>query len=162
MICGDGGVCLSNTLLHVYRGQLVESMHNGIIVVVDSEGRILNEVGNSQRIVFARSSMKLLQVIPVLELGVKEKFNLGAKEISLFCASHSGESIHTTTVVNLLNNAGLTSADLKCGIHPPRHIPTYEDRLKNHIEFGPEHNNCSGKHTGMLGTNAHLVLLNKL
>lgn len=137
-------------LLHVCRGDLVESYHNGIIVVVNSKGQVLSEIGDSQRIIFARSSMKLLQVIPALELGIKENFDLSEEAVSLFCASHSGEDPHTTTVEKLLNDAGLTCDDLKCGMHAPRHIPTYEKGLKNHIAFGPEHNNCSGKHTAML------------
>ena len=137
-------------LLHVCRGDLVESYHTGSIVVVTSNGQVLSAIGDSQRSVFARSSMKLLQVIPALELGIKEKFDLSASAISLFCASHSGEDQHTTTVKKLLNDGGLTCDALKCGTHPPRHISTYEKGLQNQIVFGPEHNNCSGKHTAML------------
>ena len=39
---------------------------------------------------------------------------------------------------------------LECGAHPPLHAKTAESLLINHIAPGKIHNNCSGKHTGML------------
>lgn len=143
---------MTKELVHVYRGNIIESKHYGTIVVVDHLGNIIGQVGDSQREIFARSSMKLFQIIPAIEAGIIEKYNLAAKDISLFCASHSGEEFHTETVKANLAKADLQINALKCGIHPPRHVKTYENMLTEHKEFSSIHNNCSGKHTGMLLT----------
>ncbi|ATP41521.1 L-asparaginase [Solibacillus sp. R5-41] len=143
---------MSTDLVHVYRGNIIESKHYGSIVVVDNFGNIISQIGESQREIFARSSMKLFQIIPAIEAGIMEKYDLASKDISLFCASHSGEDFHTETVMKNLEKADLQINALKCGVHPPRHIKTYENMLIEHREFSPIHNNCSGKHTGMLLT----------
>lgn len=143
---------MSTDLVHVYRGNIIESKHYGSIVVVDNFGNIISQIGDSQKEIFARSSMKLFQVIPAIEAGIIEKYELTAKDISLFCASHSGEDFHTETVVGNLVKADLQINSLKCGVHPPRHVKTYENMLNEHKEFSSIHNNCSGKHTGMLLT----------
>lgn len=143
---------METDLIHVYRGNIVESKHYGTVVVVDHVGNVVSEIGDSQREIFARSSMKLFQVIPAIEAGIVEKYDLGPKDISLFCASHSGENFHTETVTKDLLKADLQIDALKCGTHPPRHVKTYENMLKEQKEFSAIHNNCSGKHTGMLLT----------
>ncbi|MEG0473489.1 MAG: asparaginase, partial [Solibacillus sp.] len=143
---------MSTDLVHVYRGNIIESKHYGTIVVIDHLGNVISQVGDSQREIFARSSMKLFQVIPAIEAGIVEKYGLTAKDISLFCASHSGEEFHTETVKENLAKADLQINALKCGVHPPRHVKTYENMLTEHIGFSSIHNNCSGKHTGMLLT----------
>lgn len=143
---------MSNLLVEVYRDSYVESKHTGTIVVVNDRGEMIGHVGNPQREIFARSSMKLFQVIPAIEAGIVEKYNLTSKDISLFCASHSGEEFHTSAVQHNLQKASLHISALKCGTHPPRHVPTYEKMLKEGQTFSPIHNNCSGKHTGMLLT----------
>ncbi|MGE7021570.1 asparaginase [Solibacillus cecembensis] len=139
-------------LVHVCRGNIIESKHYGTIIVVDDAGNIISQLGDSQREIFARSSMKLFQVIPAIEAGIIEKYDLASKDISLFCASHSGEDFHTETVMGNLDKADLQISALKCGTHPPRHTKTYEKMLTEQKEFSAIHNNCSGKHTGMLLT----------
>lgn len=143
---------MNNLLVEVYRDSHVESKHNGTIVVVNDRGETIGYVGDPKREIFARSSMKLFQVIPAIEAGVIEKYSLSSNDISLFCASHSGEEIHTSAVQRNLQKASLTISALKCGTHPPLHVPTYEQKLKRGQTFSPIHNNCSGKHTGMLLT----------
>lgn len=143
---------MGERLINVYRGELVESIHNGTIVVVNGQGEVLHAVGDAQQKVYARSSMKLFQVIPAIEVGIVQNFQLKAKDISLFCASHNGEAFHTDTVLKNLYKASLNYSHLKCGTHPPRHIPTYEKLIREEQTICEIHNNCSGKHTGMLLT----------
>ena len=58
--------------------------------------------------------------------------------------------MHTERIAELLLHAGLAPASLRCGTHPPLHQDTYEKLIREGVEPGPLHCNCSGKHTSML------------
>ncbi|KXH84071.1 asparaginase [Sporosarcina sp. HYO08] len=139
-------------LIDVTRGELVESTHVGHIAVVNSEGTLLYFNGDPDRVTFARSSMKPLQAVPIVETGAMEFYNLDAADLSLACASHSGEAQHTDRVLTILDRLELTTEDLQCGTHPPRWQEAYEKLMREGKEVTPEFNNCSGKHSGMLAT----------
>jgi len=140
----------SETLVRVMRGELAESAHRGHLAVADAQGRVLYELGDADVLVFARSAAKPLQAIAVAESGAADRFGLTGKEMAVICASHNGEPEHTATVLSILTKIGKTAGDLQCGAHEPYHKPT-ADRMK---AFGLSpthlHNNCSGKHAGML------------
>jgi len=143
-------------LVDVVRGDIVESEHWGHIAVVNSEGEVLYSKGNPNKVTFARSSMKPLQAIPIVETGAADTYQLEPADLSLACASHSGEDQHTDRVKTILNKLGLTTESLKCGTHPPRWQETYERLMKSGTEITAEYNNCSGKHSGMLTTAIHM------
>ena len=143
-------------LVDVIRGNLVESGHWGHIAVVNSEGELLYSNGDPNRVTFARSSMKPLQAIPIVETGAAAAYQFELDDLSLACASHSGESQHTDRVIAILTRLGLTSSSLQCGTHPPRWQETYEELMKSGKEVTAEYNNCSGKHIGMLTTAIHM------
>jgi len=143
-------------LVDVVRGNIVESEHWGHIAVVNSEGEVLYSKGNPNKVTFARSSMKPLQAIPIVETGAADTYQLEPADLSLACASHSGEDQHTDRVKTILNKLGLTTESLKCGTHPPRWQETYERLMKSGTEITAEYNNCSGKHSGMLTTAIHM------
>jgi len=133
-----------------YRGNLVDLTHIGHIAVVDTTGKILFQYGNPERVTFARSSAKPIQAIPVLESGACDSYALTDKEISLFCASHSGEPFHVEAVKNVLHKAGLNEEYLQCGTHYPFAEYAAEELRKKGILPQSVHCNCSGKHAGML------------
>ena len=139
-------------LVEVIRGGVVESEHWGHIAIVNREGTLIYSNGNPNRITFARSSMKPLQAIPIVETGAADFYNLSQKDLSLACASHNGEDQHTNQVRKILNRLDLTIDSLKCGTHPPRWQEKYEELMKSGSEVSAEYNNCSGKHSGMLTT----------
>lgn len=132
------------------RGSLEDMYTFGTVVVVDEKNNIVYEKGNSEEIAYPRSSAKLMQAITPLSLGAKEKFNLTEKEIAIICASHSGEDFHIETVRGILEKAGLDESYLKCGPHYPFKEDVAERMKKEGIKPRDIHNNCSGKHTGML------------
>jgi L-asparaginase II len=146
----------ADVLVKVSRGGLVESLHRGHIAVVNSKGELLYANGNPQEVVYARSSMKPLQAIPIVETGAAEHFHFDHADLSLTCASHNGEDQHTNRVLSILERAELTFADLQCGIHNPRWQETYEALIKAGGEVTAIYNNCSGKHSGMLATAKHM------
>ncbi|MBD7909048.1 asparaginase [Sporosarcina gallistercoris] len=143
-------------LVDVVRGGYVESGHTGHIAVVDSKGRLLYSCGDPKRHTFARSSMKPLQAIPIIETGAAEHYKMQAADISLACASHNGEDQHTIRVKDILHRLELEVDDLKCGTHPPRWTAAYENVIKTDTPITPVYNNCSGKHSGMLTTAKHM------
>jgi L-asparaginase II len=140
----------SEKVVEVQRAGLKESAHNGFIVVVDDTGRVLHAIGNPQEIVFARSAAKPLQAIAILDNGADEKYTLRAEEIALMCASHNGEQLHVNAVNKMLNKLELNDSDLSCGIHMPFHRASTEEMTRNQVQATTLHNNCSGKHAGML------------
>ena len=146
----------AEVLVKVSRGNLVESLHRGHVAVVNSKGELLYALGNPQEVVYARSSMKPLQAIPIVETGAAEHFNFDHADLSLACASHNGEDQHTNRVLSILDRAELTFSDLQCGTHNPRWQDTYEALIKANGEVTAIYNNCSGKHSGMLATAKHM------
>jgi L-asparaginase II len=86
-----------------------------------------------------------------VERGGPEKYDFNEQEIAILCASHNGEKQHTETVQKMLAKLWLAPKDFECGHHwPMRPEASYElagaGLVPNNL-----HNNCSGKHAGMLG-----------
>lgn len=137
-------------LVEITRGALVESLHRGLIAVVDGEGRIIAQLGDVQTRTWYRSAAKPFQTIPLIAIGAADHFNLSLSELSVISASHSGEKIHLETVSSILKKIGLSETDLLCGAHLPFDELAARDlqtQLKSPSQL---HNNCSGKHSGML------------
>jgi L-asparaginase II len=141
---------MSELLVEVIRGPLVESRHFGDVAVVDRHGNVLYAVGDPHRVTFARSTAKPVQALPLVESGAADHYGLTEEELAVVCASHSGEQMHEDVVRRLLARAGIEEDKLRCGIHPPYHGPAYETLLRAGRDVTAVHNNCSGKHAGML------------
>ena len=137
-------------LASVYRGPHLESEHHGSIAVVDSRGRLLAFIGDPARRTCIRSAAKPFQAIPLLEYGGVEEFELSGEEIALTCGSHGGEAIHVSTAAALLRKGELDEEDLLCGAHTPYDEKAAAELRASGEEPSPLHNNCSGKHAGML------------
>ena len=142
-------------LVETTRGEMVESCHTGAAVVVDAVGRVVRSWGDIDRPVFARSAIKPLQALPLVETGAAERFGLGDAEIALACASHRGEPIHVDTVRRWLARADLGPQDLECGSHVPGNAAAAEALMRAGEAPSALHNNCSGKHSGFLTTARH-------
>jgi len=137
-------------LVEAMRGGMRESAHRGAVVVVDSDGRRVVELGDVERAVFPRSAVKLLQAIPLVESGAAERLELDDQELAIACASHNGEPAHVAVVERMLGKAGLDASALECGAHWPRQTPVANAIAAEHREPSALHNNCSGKHAGFL------------
>jgi L-asparaginase II len=137
-------------LVEVSRGDMVECRHRGSIAVVDIDGKVVFATGDIESPVYARSAFKPLQAIPLVESGAADRE--GPEQIAVACASHSGEPRHTRTVAAWLGRIGLGEPALRCGAHMPYHAPTAEAMIRAGEQPTQIHNNCSGKHTGMLAT----------
>lgn len=136
-------------LVAVRRGGVVEEVHRGTIVISDSLGQHI--LGRTNWRVPLRSTAKPFQIVPLLERGGIEAFGLESADIALMVGSHNGERAHTEKVLSLLHRAGFEEKDLNCGVHPAYFLDLEQDILRTYPN-GPKpiHNNCSGKHAGML------------
>ncbi|ANF97045.1 asparaginase [Paenibacillus bovis] len=143
---------MGDILVHAIRGDSVESVHGGSAVVVNAGGQVLYEIGEPQLPVYSRSCMKPVQAIPLILSGAADKYQLTNREIAVCCASHNGEPMHIETVNGMMSRAGIDLDLLNCGIHAPYSLEAYEQLLLSGHKPAPVHNNCSGKHAGMLLT----------
>jgi L-asparaginase II len=142
-------------LVEVTRGEIVESIHFGAFIVVDSQGKVLASEGNPSLMTYPRSSMKPFQALPFIERGGAQVFGLTEQEIAIMCASHSGTDLHKSVLEGMHAKIGLTESDLGCGVHWPGDSDTRDAMKRAGEEPTPYRHNCSGKHTGML---AHALL----
>lgn len=137
-------------LAQVKRGDLIENRYRGSYAVVDVDGDLISAAGNYQNLIFARSSLKPINVLAMIESGAAEHFNVTDAEIALACASHSGEPIHVELVGQWLNRLGLTADNLECGIHAPMGREANKQLRLSGGKPSALHNACSGKHAGFL------------
>ena len=136
--------------VEVRRGDILESEHRVSVAVVDAGGRLRASAGSPGLVTFARSAIKPLQALPLVADGVLDMYGFGDRELALCCASHSGQPWHVETAAGMLAKIGLEEAALACGPQAPFHEPSARALLESGREAGRIHNNCSGKHAGML------------
>ena len=134
----------------VTRGALVESVHRGRLAVCDPDGKVLQAVGDPEAYIYARSSAKPFQALPLVLSGAADALGLTDSELAVVCASHNAQEPHLAAVKTILEKAGLTEDDLQSGAHLPLYEPEADELIRNGEEPRPIHGNCSGKHAGML------------
>jgi len=137
-------------VLHVRRGQVVESMHAASVAVVDPEGELQAWWGDPRVITYSRSSAKPFQAAALVEAGGQQKFSLNLEEVAITCASHSGTDRHADVLRGFQHKIAVGEQDLLCGTHTPGDRATAEQLIRDGLEPTPIRHNCSGKHTGML------------
>jgi L-asparaginase II len=117
---------------------------------VTPEGRLVAFQGDPGTATFLRSAAKPFQCVPLLLAGVAERYRLSPADLALICASHGGTPAHVERAADLLARGGFGVDDLLCGAHPPFDAPSAERLRAAGQEPTALHNNCSGKHAGML------------
>ncbi len=140
----------------ILRGKFIESMHVVYAVVVNSKGQIVKNWGDPHYLTCVRSSLKPFQASTSVIEGATDAAGFTTEELALMCASHNGEDIHVKTAQGMLNKLGLNMSYYECGSHAPYDKNSNSELIKNTIEPTPLHNNCSGKHAGMLCLSKHL------
>jgi L-asparaginase II len=141
-------------MVEVARGGVVESQHHGSGVVSDLAG-VVWSAGDIAAPVFPRSAIKPIQALPLIETGAAARFRLTDRHIALACSSHSGERDHVTLVRSWLALIGLDAGALACGASWPMSEPAMLDVVQAGGAPSTLHDNCSGKHAGMLCTAVH-------
>jgi L-asparaginase II len=147
---------IAEPLVEVKRGSITESRHRGHIVAVEPDGNIIASLGAPHNVTYLRSSAKPFQALPLLLTGAADRFGFTDREVALACASHNGEPIHTEIAASMLRKIGLGPEALKCGVHEPYSAEAARELRERGEEPNVLHNNCSGKHIGMLAVALHL------
>ncbi len=142
----------------VHRGALEESCHRVHAVVAAADGGLVAAHGVAGRPTFARSAVKAIQALALVETGAADRFGFGPDHLALACSSHSGTPLHVATAAAMLAAAGLDEAALACGAHWPLHDPSARELARGSATPTALHNNCSGKHAGFLAVARHLGL----
>jgi L-asparaginase II len=137
-------------LAEAVRGNWVENRHRGAFAVVDADGRIIAAAGDIERPVFPRSAIKSMQALPIFSRHADDRFHHSGEELALACASHHGEDVHVAGVSHFVRRMGLGVDDLECGAHQPTNAAARAALRKAGEQPSALHNNCSGKHSGML------------
>jgi L-asparaginase II len=133
-------------LAKVTRGDLVESLHLGHLLVLNSDGSTYLSKGSPELPIYPRSAIKSLQAAAMLKAGLKVDFN----ELAIICASHSGSQKHIDLVTKMLTSRGISTSQLKNAVDEPlgeKEKISWGDKAPSQLA-----QNCSGKHAGMLIT----------
>ncbi|HUP01982.1 MAG TPA: asparaginase [Gemmatimonadota bacterium] len=136
--------------VRVWRGDEIESVHEVHAAVADPDGQVVARRGDPECRTYLRSAAKPVQVLPLVEEGLVDRFGFSGQELAVMAASHGGEPFHVAAVERILEKAGVDGGLLRCGPHAPLHEPSAAALRAAGREPTPLHNNCSGKHAGML------------
>ena len=133
-------------LAKVTRGDLVESLHLGHLIVLNADGSNYLSKGSPESPIYPRSAIKSLQAAAMLKSGLIVKDD----ELAIICASHSGSQSHIDLVTRMLTSRDISISQLKNAVDKPL-------GEKEKISWGDKQSsqlaqNCSGKHAGMLIT----------
>ncbi len=137
-------------IVRVTRGDLVESVHDVAACVADPAGTVTFAAGDVDRPVFLRSAAKPFIAAAIVASGAADAFGLDDRELAVISASHNGEPGHVAAVRSILAKAGLAESALLCGAHEPSYEPAARALAAAGEPPSAVHNNCSGKHAGIL------------
>ena len=137
--------------VQIRRNNAVESVHDVDIAIVDGDGHVILSCGDPERVVFPRSAMKPLQAIALVEQMIADQGEvLTPQQMALICASHNAEDLHVDAVNAMLADMGLDHSHLSCGAHWSLNQDVSIDQARRMDHPTKAHNNCSGKHAGMV------------
>jgi L-asparaginase II len=130
------------------RGGLVESLHYGSLIALDSTGRTLLSVGDPLGLYYPRSSLKPLQAVAMVRAGLA----LPPELLALAAASHSGSPSHASGARQILALHGLDESALENVPDLPYGVKEREAWLRSGGSPNQLTQNCSGKHAAMAAT----------
>lgn len=139
----------------VTRGTMNESVHLVDAVVMDENKNILASFGEIHSPVYPRSAIKMLQAMLIVESGAYEAQKLDARHLALASSSHYADPVHTELVHEWLGKYGLNEDHLRCGVQSPSRESVRDSLLLSQLRPNRGHNNCSGKHSGIIAVCAH-------
>ena len=142
-------------IVQVTRRPCVESRHVVVGAVVDARGQPVETYGDAGLVFPARSSVKMLQALPLVATGAADSLPVSEAQLALACGSHSGEEGHRKAVRQWLELLGLDESSLQCAPRLPMGSLADDYLAEGGTPTRLAHN-CSGKHTGFLALSRHL------
>jgi L-asparaginase II len=146
LVDSNWGYQVSDTvqLAYLTRAGIIESRHHGLVCLTGPDGKLIQEHGNSRKLIYPRSAVKPLQALAMRRAGL----TLSGAQLAMSSASHQGTPEHTAIVLEILADAGLTESDLLCPVAWPGN-PTARAAAASETRAAF---NCSGKHAAFLAT----------
>ena len=135
---------------YVTRGKIIESIHLSNCIIKDYNFKTIFSTSNGNNFVYPRSAIKIFQAIPFIKSRSQKNFNLTEKQIAISCSSHCGEAEHLKVIKEWIKKININKNLLQCGIHNPLDKYSSDKLLLSGIKPNQLHNNCSGKHLGMI------------
>jgi L-asparaginase II len=133
------------------RNGVEESVHRGDVVEVDSGGGLVRGIGDPERVVNLRSSVKPFGVVALIEAGGIEAFDLEPAELALMASSHSGEDLHVRTLQGMYRRAGVSQTLIATGSEGmPLDALTAARLARDGEKPSPVRHMCSGQHSVFL------------
>ena len=154
----DHGAPSGVPAVFVTRGSRGESVHAVAACVADAGGRLALALGDIETPVYLRSAAKPFIAAEVVASGAVARFGFSSRELAVIAASHNAEPFHVAAVRSILSKIGLDESALRCGVHAPLYEPAARALAASGHVPGAIHNNCSGKHAGILAECVHLGL----
>jgi L-asparaginase II len=146
LVDSNWGYQVSDTvqLAYLTRAGIIESRHHGLVCLTGPDGKLIQEHGNSRKLIYPRSAVKPLQALAMRRAGLM----LSGAQLAMSSASHQGTPEHTAIVLSILSDAGLSESDLMCPVAWPGNPQARtEAAAETRAAF-----NCSGKHAAFLAT----------
>jgi L-asparaginase II len=134
----------------ITRGKINESIHNSKCLIKDSNYNTIFSTNDDNDLVYPRSAIKIFQAIPFVKSNAYKKYKLTTKQLAISCASHCGEKEHIQVLQDWLKKIKKNKKILQCGIHNPLNLDSSNKLLLKGNKANQLHNNCAGKHLGML------------
>ena len=129
------------------RNGIEESVHRGDIVEADVDGGLIRVLGDPDRVVTLRSTVKPFGAVALIEAGAVAAFDLQPAEIAILASSHSGEDVHVRTIQGMFRRAGVSQHLLACGAEGmPLDALTGARLARDGEKAGPIRHMCSGQH----------------
>lgn len=142
------GLAEGVVVAEVVRGEIVESVHHGAIVITAPDGTVEWAAGPVDEPMFPRSAIKPAQALAMLRRGLP----LDGELLALAAASHSGEAYHVAGVRQILAMAGLSARTLGNPPAYPQQNAARDERARQGKPMARVTHGCSGKHAAMLLT----------
>ena len=139
---------LGEVLLEVVRNEMVESIHAGHLLILDSSGEKIFSLGDTEQLIYPRSAVKSLQASAM----VRARLKVTDKQLALACASHAGSPEHLAVAQEMLASVGLDESALRNT--PDKPLDSSERAAWGNKAPTSLAANCSGKHAAMVATSA--------
>ena len=141
---------MRKTFVEYKRSDLVESVHKVKVLVSNLDKKILINSGHNNNLIYPRSSIKIFQAIPFINVTLLNDFKINKKKIALSCSSHRGENFHINELREWTKKISINANKLQCGIHSPLNLKANEKLYRSNLTVDQLHNNCAGKHLAMI------------
>lgn len=142
-------------MLEEYRGEVLENVHRGTIVVVNLDGEVIASAGCPETLCYYRSTAKPFQTIPTIMSGLTRQYDLTKEQISILNASHWGRNHHLDTLLSIMEKTDFREEDF---IMLPFMPLWHSNHRQLTIELEPDVTNvprklthdCTGKHLNLM------------